>query len=198
MSSSQAGGIYRGLLRFYPRRFRDEYGIDMAHMFADQLRDEPAGRVWARGVVDLAITIPARHLEAHMNRPPNPAVPLVFAAVSISGVVFAMIGGSNPGMLGLGLAVAVVAGLLALAAWRHTRAVSTARPATAHWWQVLLVGVGVLATTIVVLNVVGEVSEDLWLPMMLTLLAGVVTTASGIFLGVARLTEERPAVPRTD
>jgi len=25
-----------------------------------------------------------------------------------------------------------------------------------------------------------------------------VTTASGIFLGVARLTEERPAVPRTD
>ena len=65
-------GIYRSLLRVYPRRFRDEYRDDMALLFAEQLRDGPASRVWARSLIDLTITIPARHLEAHMNRPPNP------------------------------------------------------------------------------------------------------------------------------
>ena len=122
----------------------------MALLFAEQLRDEPAGRVWARGLIDLAITIPARHLEAHMNRPPNPTVPVVFAALSVTGVLLAVVGGSNLGMAGFGLAVAVVAGVLAVASWRTTRAVTAARPASAHWWQVLLGGVGMLATTIVV------------------------------------------------
>ncbi len=42
MSGPTAGGIYSGLLRLYPRRFRDDYGVDMALLFAEQLRDEPA------------------------------------------------------------------------------------------------------------------------------------------------------------
>jgi len=192
VSGPSAAGVYRGLLRCYPRRFRDEYAIDMALLFSEQLRDEPAARVWARGVVDLAITIPARHLEAHMDRPPNPTVPVVFAAVSVSGLVLAMVGGSNLGMLVFGLAVAVVAGVLAVAAWGHTRAISAARPATERWWQVLLAGAIVLATTIIVVKVVGEVSDDLWVPMMLTLLAGVVTTAAGLILGIAHLIEHHP------
>jgi len=192
MSVPRAAGVYSGLLRFYPRRFRDEYGTDMALLFAQQLRDEPTGRVWARGVVDLAITIPARHLEAHMDRPPNHTVTVVFAAISVSGLVLAVLGGSSLGMIGFGLAVAVVAGVLAITAWRHTRAISAARPATERWWQVLLAGVIVLAATIVVVNVVGEVSDDLWLPMMLTLLAGVVTTAAGLFLGTVHIIENRP------
>ena len=32
----------------------------MVLLFAEQLRDEPATRVWARGLIDLAITVPAR------------------------------------------------------------------------------------------------------------------------------------------
>ncbi len=191
MSGRKTADVYRGLLSFYPRRFRDEYGIDMALLFAEQLRDEPAGRVWARGLVDLAITIPAQHLEAHMDRPPNPTVPVVFAAISVSGVVLAIVGGSSLGMVAFGLAVAVVAGVLAVAAWRHTRAITANRAATARWWQILLGGVGALATTIVVLNIVGEVSEGWWLPMILTLLAGVVTTAAGVILAIAHLIENR-------
>ena len=198
MSDPSAAGIYSGLLRFYPRRFRDEYGTDMALIFAQQLRDEPTSRVWARGVVDLAITIPARHLEAHMDRPPNPTVAVVFAAISVSGLVLGIIGGSSLGILASGLAVALVAGGLAVAAWRHTRAVSAAPSAAARWWQVLLGGVAVLATTIIVINVVGEVSDDLWLPMMLTLLAGVVTTTTGLILGIVHLIENRPVVFRAD
>jgi len=191
MSGPRAGGIYSGLLRLYPRRFRDDYGVDMALLFAEQLRDEPAGRVWTRGVVDLAITIPARHLEAHMNRLPNPTVPVVLAAISVSGLVLGIVGGSNLGMLGFGLAVAVMAGVLAFAAWRHTRAVSAARPATERWWQVLVTGVIVLTTTIVVVNITGEVPDGWWVPMMLTLLAGVVTSAAGLILGIVYLTENR-------
>ncbi len=192
MNVPSAAGVYSGLLRFYPRPFRDEYGTDMALLFSQQLRDEPAGRVLARSFVDLAITIPARHLEAHMDRPPNPTVPVVFAAVSISGLVLAVIGGSNVGMLGFGLAVAVMAGALAIASWRHTQTISATRPATERWWQILLAGVIVLATTIVVVNVVGEVSDGFWLPMMLTLFAGAVTTAAGLILGTVHRIENRP------
>lgn len=192
MTGSRAVRIYRGLLRVYPRPFRDEYRDDMALVFANQLQDEPASRVWARGVVDLAITIPARHLEAHMNRPPNPAVPLVFAALSVTGIVFAILGGSNLGMTATGLAVAVAAGVLAVASWRTTRAVTAAGSASAHWWQVLLGGVGVLTTTIIVLNITGEVPEGWWVPMMLTLLGGLITTATGLILGIAHLTTHRP------
>ncbi len=198
MSGPRATGIYSGLLRFYPRRFRDEYGLDMALLFAEQLRDEPTGRVWARGVVDLAITIPARHLEAHMDRPPNPTVAVVFAAISVSGLVLGIVGGSGPGMLGLGLAVAVVAGGLAVAAWRNTRTISAARPATEHWRQVLLVGVIVLATTIIAVNVVGELPDGTWLPMVLTLLAGVITTAAGVIFGIVHHIENRPRQVRAD
>ena len=192
MKCSRSVGIYRELLLVYPRSFRDKYRDDMALVFADQLRDDPTGRVWARGVVDLAITIPARHLEAHMNRPPNPTVPLVYGALSVTGVVFAIVGGSSIGIAAIALALAVVAGYFAVASWRTTRAVTEARPAAARWWQVLLGGVGVLTTTIVAVNIIGEVPDAWWLPMMITLLAGIMTTATGLILGITHLATHRP------
>ena len=192
MNSSRAVGIYRGLLRVYPARFRHEYQDDMALLFAEQLRDEPAAQVWTRSLIDVAITVPAQHLEAHMNRPPNPTVPVVFAALSVTGVVVALLGGSNLGIAGFGLAVAVVAGVLTLASWRRTRAVTAVRPASAHWWHVLVGGVGVLTTTIVVLNIIGEVPDGWWVPMMIIFFIGIMTTATGLILGVTHLTTDRP------
>ena len=191
MTSLSVVGIYSVLLRLYPRRFRDEYGTDMALLLAQQLRDEPTSRVLARVVLDLAITIPTRHLEAHMNQPRNHTVPVLFAALGISGLVLAVIGGSRVGMLCFGLAVAVVAGALAITAWRRTSTVSATRSTTEHWWQILLTGVTVLATAIIVLNVVGEVSEGWWLPTMLILLAGAATTAAGLILGTVHRIEIR-------
>lgn len=191
MNSSRAIAIYRRLLRVYPRHFRVEYRDDMVLLFAEQLRNEPASRVWSRSLIDLAITIPARHLEAHMNRPPNPTVPVVYAALSLTGVVVAIVGGSNLGIAVIGLGLAVAAGILAVASWRTTRAVTTERPANDHWWQVLLGGVGVLAATIVILNVVGEIPEGWWLATMLLLLAAITTTVTGLVLGVAHLATQR-------
>ena len=192
MTALRAARIYRGLLRVYPRRFRDEYGPDMVLLFAEQLRDEPAVRVWARGVIDLAITIPARHLEAHMTRPPNPAVPALFAAISVAGVLFGVIAGSNLGMLAAGVSVAAAAAALAVVAWRHTRAITAARPATAHWWKLLAAGAGVLAAVIVVTTATGEVDDSMWWPMMITILVALVTLAAGLVLGIAHLTSTRP------
>jgi len=40
----------------------------MALLVAASLRDERAGSVVARTLVDLAITVPTRHLEAHVSR----------------------------------------------------------------------------------------------------------------------------------
>ena len=191
MNSARAVGIYRSLLRVYPRRFWVEYRDDMALLFAEQLSDEPATRVWTRSLIDLALTVPAQHLEAHMNRPPNPTVPVVFGALSVTGVLAAILGGSDLAMAGFGLAVAVVAGVLAVASWRTTRATAVGS-ANAHWWQVLLGGVGMLTTTIVALNIIGEVPEGWWVPMMITILAGIMTTVTGLILGVARLSTHRP------
>lgn len=192
MNARRAVGVYRGLLRFYPRRFRDEYGPDMVLLFADQLSDEPAMRVWARGAADLAITVPTRHLEAHMNRPPNPTVSVLFAALSVAGVLLGIIGGSSPGMLAVGMSVAAVAGALAVASWRHTRTITAARPATAHWWKFLTGGGGLLVAAIVVTTATGEVDDSMWLPMMITVLCALVTLAAGLVFGVAHLTGNRP------
>lgn len=188
MSAPPAIGAYRALLRLYPRRFRDEYGPDMALLFAEQLRDEPAARVWVRGMVDLAITVPTRHLEARMNRPPTPVVPLLFAAVSLTGVCVAVIGGSSLGMLAVGLSVAAVAAALAATAWRHTRPVAVSRPATAHWWKFLTGGAGVLVAVVLVTTVTGEVDDSMWWPMVITVVGALLLLATGLVLGLARLT----------
>lgn len=192
MSNARAVGIYRALLRFYPRRFRDEYGLDVALLFEAQLRDEPAARVWARGLLDLAITVPTQHLEAHVNRPPKPAIPAVFAVASVAGLTLAIVGGTNLGMFGIALAVGVVCGVFAVASWRRTRAITAARPASAHWWKLVAGGGGVFAATIVAVNATGEVSSRWWLPMMLTFLAAITTAVTGLILGIARLTARRP------
>lgn len=197
MRSPRSAGLYRGLLRVYPRRFRDEYGADMGLLFAEQLRDEAALRVWARGVADLAITVPARHLEAHMTRSPNPAVPALFGAISVAGVLFGVIGGSNLAMLAVGLTTAAVAGTLALVAWRHTRAITAARPATAQWWKFLAGGGGVLGAMILVLTATGEVAEAMWWPMMIAILGALVTLAAGLVLGIAHLTATRHPTARS-
>lgn len=191
MSSPRTVRAYRALLHLYPRRFREEYGDDMALLFRDQLHDESARRVWARCVVDLAITIPTQHLESHMNRPPKSIVPVLFAALGVAGVVFALVVGSSVGLSAVGLAVAVVAGVLATASWRGTRTAAATRPVRTQWWKIVLVGVGTLTATIVVVNVVGEVSEGWWAPMMLAFLVGILTTATGLVLGIGQLTARR-------
>lgn len=184
--TTTAAGAYRALLRLYPRRFRDEYGSDMALLFADQLRDEPAARVWARSAIDLALTVPTQHLEAHMNRAPRPLVPVLFAATGVSGLGIAAVGGTGPGMLAVGLSIAVVALGLAAIAWRNLRPVGT-DDVSAHWWKLVSFGAGMLAAFARVTTITGELPEGLWWPMIITLFCALALLGTGVVLGIAHL-----------
>ena len=193
MMNQRATGIYRALFHCYPSRFRREYADDMALLFEDQLRDEMAARVWARALLDLAITIPTQHLEARVNRPANPVIPAVFAALSGVGMLIAAVTGARGGTAGIALAVALGSGLVAVAAWRRTRTITGAQPASAHWWKLVAAGGGLFAATFLIAELVGEAPDGWWLPMMLSFLVGVTTLLTGLVLGVARLTSHRPA-----
>jgi len=59
--------IYHLLLNAYPARYRREYAESMSQLFRDQLcTAASAGKLlqlWIRTILDLARTVPARHLE---------------------------------------------------------------------------------------------------------------------------------------
>jgi predicted permease len=64
----RASALYRALLRFYPARFRQEFGDEMAHAFAAQLREAQRERrrlavaaIWAAALRDLAPTALREH-----------------------------------------------------------------------------------------------------------------------------------------
>src|SRR5688500_18194733 len=101
-------------LHLYPRHFRRDYADDMVALFEEQLRDESAPRVIGRALLDLVITVPIRHLEAHMHRSATTPLVVTFAAVAAAAAVF---GGP------VGVAVAVGLLLLAVLTWRRSRPV---------------------------------------------------------------------------
>lgn len=184
MNTNRGIGLYRGLLLCYPRSFRREYGADMVLLFSDQLGDEPAPRVWCRGLIDLAVTVPTQHLEAHMNRPPNTLVPVVFAALGVAGVLVAVIAGTNPGIALGALAFAAVATVLAVVSARQTRRITVAGSTTAQWWKLLALGAGALLAMILA---EGATDLSLWMPMIVTVLFSLLMIAAGVVLGIARL-----------
>jgi hypothetical protein len=66
------GSLYRMLLKAYPLRFRREYEDAMAQCFRDQLRAaSTAGKrflLCCHTIADLALSVPARHLERGIRR----------------------------------------------------------------------------------------------------------------------------------
>ncbi|HEX9969540.1 MAG TPA: hypothetical protein VGB03_05320, partial [Acidimicrobiales bacterium] len=90
-------GAYRRLTALYPRSFRQEYRADLVALFAAQLGDEPAARVWLRTARDLAVSVPARHLEAHMQNPSPRIVPLAAGVAAGAAALMALVGGTGPG-----------------------------------------------------------------------------------------------------
>jgi hypothetical protein len=174
---------YGALLRLYPRRFRDQYGDDMVLLMREQRTEESAPRVFARSMIDLAISIPTQHLEARMHRAPSPLVPLAYATAAVAGLLVAIVGGTNWTMLVLGLSLAVVAGAVAVAAWRRSSPVSSPRTFTASWWKFLVAG-----PCLVVLVIVGAgVGLEAWYLGLVVVFAAFVSAATGLVLGLAHL-----------
>jgi energy-converting hydrogenase Eha subunit A len=163
----------------------------MALLFADQLHDEPAGRVWARTVVDLVITIPTRHLEAHMKRTPSPTLPLSITALSTAAVVVAVVGGTNRWVLTIGLPVAVLSALLAAILWHDARPISVTRDTTARGWKFLASGIGLLVALIVATTATGELPDGMWFPAMAAFLFAIILTATGVVLTLVHIVAGR-------
>jgi len=55
--------IYRWLLRFYPRDFRDEYGQEMSLLFRDRAAEGPV-RLWFQVLGDFVVHAPREHWSA--------------------------------------------------------------------------------------------------------------------------------------
>jgi hypothetical protein len=179
-------GAYRLAVRLYPRRFREEYGPDLVALVTDQIRDEPTWRVLARTAIDLALTVPSRHLEAHMSRSATTVVPVIFGAVALSAVVVGVTVGSI-GVLLPCLAVAVIAVSLALVSAHRARPLTERHPTTGNWWKLLGGGSVVLAVLIGTTNATGELPEGAWFVAMVTGLTGLTLIGAGIVLGIAHL-----------
>lgn len=177
---------YGVLTRLYPRRFRDEYGIDMVSMFRDQSRDESAWRVVCRSAIDLAITIPTQHLEASMRRNPSPLVPITYLAIALAGVLLAVIGGTNATTAIIGLAIALGAGTIGVISWRRATPVRETT-LTGHWWKFLLAGACLIG--LVILG--AEVGIEAWELMIAGGLASIVLAAIGLMLGLSHLLTHR-------
>lgn len=67
-----SGLVYRALLAAYPSEFRDAYGRQMEQAFRDLCREERRrggvvglARLWARVVLDLALTAAAQRMDEH-------------------------------------------------------------------------------------------------------------------------------------
>ena len=178
-------GAYRLLLRLYPRRFRQEYGDDLLLLLQDQLADEPAARVYARAALDLALTVPSRHLETRMKRPPSVLVPMIFAFVALGSFMILGVGGTSPAVSLAFLLPGLAAAVLAAVSWRRTRTVVGGN--AQRWWQFLLAGAGLLGGLAVVTTITGELPENAWFFAMAGILMGLGLCAAGVVLGLQHL-----------
>ena len=178
--------VYRQLVRFYPKKFREEYGPDLVGLVADQLRDEAAWRVLGRSAVDLALTVPTRHLEAHMDRSPTPLVPALFGALAVSAVIVGLTVG-HPVVLLACVAVGVIAGWLGLLSAHRARPLTQAHSTTALWWKLLAAGSGLMVALIATTTATGELPDGGWLVAMVTGLTALMLLGAGLVLGIAHL-----------
>ncbi len=158
----------------------------MVQLVRDQCSDEPPWRVCGRAALDLAITIPTQHMEAHMSRNPDHLVPLVYTAVAGGGVLLAVVGGSNTSMLIVGLCIAVAAGAMAAVAWRRSGPVR-ASVATEGWWKFLLAGPCIIISVIVA----AEQGVEAWTVGLACVFSAFVLTGAGLVLGLTRLVNRR-------
>lgn len=178
---------YGALVALYPRQFRDEYGADMVQLARDACRNDPTWRVAGRVLIDLAVSIPTQHLEAHVHRSPSHLVPLIYTAAAGAGIVLALAGGSNVALLIGGLVFAAIAGTLAVIAWR--RAVPIGETVqTTHWWKSVAAGPVIIGGVIVAAGL----GVEAWLVGMLAVFLALILSGVGLLLGLVRLTTRRP------
>jgi hypothetical protein len=190
MNAQRSIAVYRHLSALYPKAFRVEYGDDLVATFTEQLRDDSATQLWWSTIRDLVVTVPSQHLEARMNRPAPQTVAVLATSVTVAALVLALVAGTGP-VVGVFLLIALVALVVATLAWKSARPAGRSGVSIATRWRTILtIGVALLATVIVVINVPPyndrELPEAGWLLMMMSLVTSVVLITVGLTMGIAR------------
>jgi hypothetical protein len=98
----------------------------------------------------------------------------------LAGAAFAFVEGL------VGILVAIVGCGLAVLAWRREQPLAVRR-ATGRWWQLLTLGIGLLAIVIVSTTIAGELNEVAWVIAAVALLASVALIATGCVLAILRI-----------
>lgn len=173
----------RALLRAYPRSLRDEFGPDMAQLFADRRRHGGLGsrRLLIREALDCLRTAPRLHLEDSMTR--NTALAVI--------VVVAFFGVTMAGGVGLLPAIVLAVVLLAL---RRERPVADA--AASRWWLWFVAAAAAVGVLFVVLAVDGdELTAVGWTLAYLSGNGAIVLTIVGIGSAVVHLVRHGRSAP---
>ncbi|MGZ4711918.1 MAG: hypothetical protein ACXVJ7_15180 [Acidimicrobiia bacterium] len=184
-----ATSVYRGLVRLYPRSFREEYGEDLVALFAEQCRDEPPVRVYARAAVDLILTIPVRHLEVPMPRRAPTAMIVSCAALAVGGFIAAGSSGTNYVGGTIGLLVTVLATALGITTWRRNLFTAPVEGSGA-WWKLLAAG----ATLIGGVIIGAQAEVEAWYVGLTMVLGGMALILAGLMLGGYRLLQRRSSL----
>jgi hypothetical protein len=108
--------------------------------------------------------------------------------------VLALAGGTNVALLVVGLLVAVIAGTLAIVAWRRAAPIGGSVP-TAHWWKFVVAGPIIIIGGVIV---AAEPGVEAWFVGTLAVFLSLILTGIGLLLGLARLTARRPPALPTD
>lgn len=191
MSHDRQLTIYRALTGLYPRSFRNDYREDLAILFSHQISDEPPVRVWARTLRDLAVTVPAHHVEAVMHRPPTPVLVGICSVVASGALALALLLGTGGTTSLVFLMVAVVAGAIGVSAWRAQQPIHDAASFDAVWWKFLVAGVTLVAATFAGMFIPWPNAMDLgdnayWV-VVISMMTGFMLGALGVLLGIIAL-----------
>jgi hypothetical protein len=179
-------GIYRRLVVLYPRSFREEYRDDLVALFASQLADESALRVWGRTVRDLLVSVPGQRVEALMRKPSNNLVVAIACVVSLLGSAAAATT-AKPLVFFAALTVGLISSLVALWSWQAGRALTAPGSGTRIWWRLLLSGAGCIAIGMAIAAVASDNFAGWYWPWALISLLGLVLGGIGVLFAVAHL-----------
>lgn len=181
--------VYRHLTALYPRQFRDEFRTDLVALFSHQLEGEGPGRVWLRTARDIAVTVPAQHLEAFMHRPSNNVVTAVSAVVALTAAFLAITMGTAASLAML--LVALGSGGTAVWTWQANRPIRVPHQTDSAWWKFIVGGVALVATTFSGMAIPWPDAIDLgdnayWL-IVFSMMTGLALGAIGLVLGIGAL-----------
>lgn len=174
--------LYQRLLWLYPASFRRDYGQAMAQVFCDRLRDQAAERprsaavrAWLQTLADLAVSVPNQRIEAFMSEQQTMLVTVVvIVSLSIGAILF---GGFY--------AVVLLAAVTGWLVYQRGRGRYVRLPGQSRWYRWVLSGVALLAV-LFLSNILwlGELSEVTWTVFALLTVAGLITVAVGVAMGV--------------